>query len=72
MQLASLPALASVVMMAFFVFVVFGIIAVQLWAGVFDGECGRGSGVPCAIECNSKLCLPAYGDTCPIESVGVR
>ncbi len=64
--LASLPALFSVALMAIFIFLVFGIIGVQLWAGVTNGECGAiGSGIPCAKPCSGTLCLPAYGDSCP-------
>jgi hypothetical protein len=64
--LASLPALLSVALMAVFLFLVFGIIGVQLWSGVLAAECGAvGSGIPCALSCNSTTCLPAYGDSCP-------
>ena len=45
---------------------VFGIIGIQLWAGVMRGECGyAGSGIPCARPCDNALCQPAYGDSCP-------
>ncbi len=68
--LASLPALFSVALMAAFILMVFGIIGVQLWAGVMRGECGfAGSGIPCARECTDALCQPAYGDRCPVGYV---
>jgi hypothetical protein len=64
--MASIPALFSVGLMALFVFLVFGVVGIQLWSGVMSGECGfRGSGERCALPCASALCQPAYGDSCP-------
>jgi hypothetical protein len=63
---AAIPALFSVALMALFVFLVFGVVGIQLWSGVMRGECGQaGSGIPCALPCSGPLCQSTYGDSCP-------
>ncbi len=63
---AAIPALFSVALMAMFVFLVFGVVGIQLWSGVMKGECDKpGSGIPCALDCSGPLCQSTYGDACP-------
>lgn len=38
-MLASIPALFSVVLLCAFIFLVFGIVGVQLWPGALQGRC---------------------------------
>lgn len=77
-MLASIPALANVFMLCVFIFFIFGIIGVQLWAGVLRGHCAyqdptdpgvwleASPTVFCALDCpeDHPSCSPSFGDEC--------
>jgi hypothetical protein len=77
-MLTALPALGNVVLLAVFTLIVFGIIGVQLWAGLLRGKCAyddplspgtmvftdTGCGLPCDQQEGAE-CTPTGGDDCP-------
>jgi len=76
-MLASIPALFNVVLLCAFIFLVFGIIGVQLWSGVLRGRCAyttpEGALVEhpdelfCALDCSQypTTCTYSFGLGCP-------
>lgn len=78
-MLTALPALGNVVLLAVFTLLVFGIIGIQLWAGLLRGRCAyqdpmsttgdwvTQENVFCALPCSVQEgaeCTPAGGDEC--------
>lgn len=76
-MLASIPALFNVFLLCAFIFVVFGIIGVQLWSGVLRGRCffldPEGNHIMhpdelfCALSCEQfpTTCTYTFGQGCP-------
>ncbi|KAA0176357.1 hypothetical protein FNF27_02053 [Cafeteria roenbergensis] len=76
-MLSSVPALFNVALLCAFIFLVFGIIGVQLWAGVLHGRCmyetpsgellEHPDSLFCALSCEQfpTTCTYTFGQGCP-------
>jgi hypothetical protein len=73
----ALPGVASVLLLSFLIYIVWGLVAVQLWSGLLQGNCfyvdpvtgvsimdpaGAYCGLPCSAFANT--CTPSWGDEC--------
>ena len=76
------PGVAGVLLLSTMIYLVWGLIAVELWAGLLKGNCGYEdpttatftqdpAGAFCALPCSAfeYSCNPSWGDSCATTSV---
>lgn len=74
----ALPGVLGVLLLSLLIYVVWGLVAVQLWSGLLHDNCfyddpASGQSLPdpngafCALPCSAfpSTCTPSWGDTCP-------
>ena len=69
--LDTLPMLGNVLLLCFFVFFIFGIVGVQLWAGLLRNRCFVKENFSLWVPCQHCICVPVCFQSCVHFSTSV-